>query len=497
MGEAGMSGDTEDRTSGSDQGPVPVEPAGVLARAVAIGVRATWVIGSLALAGIAGFSLIQLGRYAVQSLSGIDAGRMAWIGAGLLVAAALWAAIIWNRGPIRTHQLAIGLVAVLVTRLIDVVLVPAPLVSDFLTYHNLGVQISQSGPTLASVPAGYPMALGIVYRLFGPQPVYAQLLNCLIAVATAALVYDLARRLWDDSAARWALWLFALAPAQILMTSVLASEAPYGLLLMLALWGAIALKARPLLAAAAVGLFLAASNYVRATSPALIPAFAVLPFAALSRLRAGIAWVGVLVVVFLAVLSPVIQWNAQQGAVSVSPSHFGGWSLLVGTDPTNDGRYNADLIELVGGTPGTPDFDNRAGKIAIERLKAKPIQFLELAVRKFPTMWALDDYGVRYTVGTTSNTNATDALLLLSQATYLAIVALALAGLWRIRAAVPPLVTTMVLIMLALVLVHSFLEVEPRYHAYMVPIFCVLAGPAAAALRDGGFRGLSRPAARV
>jgi hypothetical protein len=462
-----------------------------------IGVRAIWGLGLLLLAAIVAWSAFELRRFAGQALAGLDLRRAAWIAGSILVAAAMWGAVLWNRGPFRTHALATGLVAVLATRLIDVALVPAPLVSDFLTYNQLGVQISEHGPMLAAVPTGYPMALGVVYALFGAQPVYAQLLNCLIAVATAALVYDTARRLWDGNAARWALWLFALAPAQILMTSVLASEAPYGLLLMLAVWLAVRLGSRRFAAALAIGGVLAASDYVRATSPALIPAFAVLPFVASVRLRVATAWAAALALAFLLVLVPVVAWNLQrQGVLSISPSNYGGWSLLVGTDPAHNGQYNAALINVVGGTPGTPEFDQRAGQIAIERLRAKPLQFLELAVKKFPLMWAIDNYGVFYTMGTASNSDASASLLLLSQAAYLATVGLALAGLWRVRGAVPPAVTTMILILATLVVVHSFLEVEPRYHAYLVPIFCILAGPAGAALRLPRLHG-ARSAASV
>jgi hypothetical protein len=35
----------------------------------------------------------------------------------------------------------------------------------------------------------------------------------------------------------------------------------------------------------------------------------------------------------------------------------------------------------------------------------------------------------------------------------------------------------------ALALAHTFVEIQPRYHAYVEPLFCVLAGPGVAALR--------------
>jgi hypothetical protein len=446
-------------------------------------VKAAWALGMLLLAAITIWSAYELLRFGRSAVSVHDLARFSWVGGSIAAFAALWGFFLWNRGPLRTHPLAVGLGVVLVARLIDVALVPAPLVSDFLRYNDLAIQISQHGPTFAPVPTGYSMVLGAVYAVFGAHPVLAQLLNCFIAVGTAALAYDMTKRLWGDKPARWALWLFALAPAQILMTGVLATEAPYGLLLMSALWLAVRFGSRRLAVAIAIGAVLATSNYVRATSPALIPAFAALPFLSVVRARTAIAWGAALVFAFLVVMTPVVAWNEQQqGTLSISPSNYAGWTLLVGTDPAHTGAYNVDLIALVGGTPGTPEFDRRAGQIALERLKAKPLQFVELAIKKFPRMWAIDDYGVTYT-SSPAKTDAAAALLLISQAAYLAAVGLALFGLWRIRAAVPPAAVVIVLMLATLVVVHSFTEIEPRYHAYMVPFFCVLAGPGAAALR--------------
>ncbi len=419
--------------------------------------------------------------------------------ASVVLALALWAVALSNRGPLRTHPLASALVFVAASRLITVALVPAPLQSDFLSYHNLGVEISQHGPMLSSIPTGYPMALGVVYALFGPQVVVAQLLNCAIAVAIATLVFDITQRLWDRRAAVWAIWLFALAPSQILMTSVLGSEAPYCLLLMLSFWLAVRFGWRRLAVAVAIAGLLGASNYVRVTTPAIIPAFALVPFLGAVPFQRAAFWAALLVGGFLVMQAPVIVWNEQtKGELSIPPSDFGGWSLLVGTDPAHGGSYDADLLKVVGVPNTSPDFDKRALQIAIDRLRAHPIQFVALAVRKFPRMWGLENYGEYYTFGTSpgSNQDVGQGLLAVSQVTYLAITALAAVGLWLMRRSPPVVVLAIVVAVASVAAVHTFLEIEPRYHAYFVPLFCVLAGPAGAALRLPRLRG-ARGAAPV
>jgi len=71
----------------------------------------------------------------------------------------------------------------------------------------------------------------------------------------------------------------------------------------------------------------------------------------------------------------------------------------------------------------------------------------------------------------------------LAQAAYLAILGLALFGLWRMRRALPGTAVVILAMVAALALAHTFVEIQPRYHAYVEPLFCVLAGPGVAALR--------------
>jgi len=454
-------------------------------RLIDLAARLLWSGAVLMLAGIGAASVVQLGLYGKQVAVGTSAGMVVWLLALGLAGCVAWGLVILNKGPFRDHPLATALAVLASSRLVDVALVPAPLESDFDRYHLLAIDIAQHGLRLDAVPAGYPAVLAAIYKLLGPNPLYAQFLNVAIAVATAVLLFDLTRRLWDERAATVALWFFVIAPAQILMTGVLATEAPYGLLLMLALWISIRLTSKPLLAAVLIGIALAASNYVRATTPALLPAFMLLPFLVPAvRLRKAAVCSLAMAAAFLICLTPVVAWNLQtRGDWSVSPSYYGGWSLLVGTDPAHSGSYNQALIAQVGGAAGTPDFDKRAGQLAIERLKARPLAFAGLAVKKFPRMWGREDYGTNYTLDWTnsSDKNESEGLLFYSQAAYLALAGLALLGLWTLRRDPPPQVVAIAAIMLALLAVHTFLEVAPRYHAYVEPLWCILAGAGVAA----------------
>lgn len=449
--------------------------------------RLIWIVGFVMVALIAALTALELAVLSQRALGG-GPKAMAWAAGALFLLGAAWAVVMWGRGPLRSHPLATGLAVVLLTRLVDIALVNPPLASDFAVYYRLGTQISQVGPILDKVPTGYPTALAAVFAPFGAQTLYGQLLNCAMGLATAALVYDIAQRLWGPASARWSLWLFALAPTQILMTGVLASEPLYGLLLCLAIWLSIRLGARWILAAVAIGAVLAASNYVRPTSPALVPAFVAVFFIASYKPKVATLASVALVACFLVLLAPVAVWSEQtKGELSISPSNYGGWSLLVGTDSARTGQYNPDLVSQVGGTPGTPDFDRRAGQLAVERLRKNPGKLVPLAIQKFPIMWAADTYGVLYTIGIGSDSghpSESKGLLVASQAAYLVLVTLCAIGLWALRSAVPPTVLLILLMVLALALVHTFLEIEPRYHSFVVPLLCIPAGYGATSVRS-------------
>jgi hypothetical protein len=100
-------------------------------------------------------------------------------------------------------------------------------------------------------------------------------------------------------------------------------------------------------------------------------------------------------------------------------------------------------------------------------------------------MWSPEDYGVSWTVGVThpSNKDESVALLVVSQTAYVAILGLAILGLWRSKRAIPGTVVLILAIVGSLAIAHTFVEIQPRYHSYVEPLLCILAGPGVAALR--------------
>jgi 4-amino-4-deoxy-L-arabinose transferase-like glycosyltransferase len=310
----------------------------------------------------------------------------------------------------------------------------------------------------------------VPYALFGPHPWLGELLNAALGVATAWLVHRLALMSFGSVAAAVALYLFAISPDQIFMTPILGSETLYALLITAA---ALALVIPGLRSAIAVGVALGASMYVRATTAFV--AVAILVAAPLV-----LAWPRRLIVIALTavvIMVPVVIRNQiDYGEWSLSTSRFGAWSLLIGTNQEHNGVYNTDDLRFVGGRPETIEGNRLAQDEAIRRITSDPVAFAGLVVRKFEILWGSGDYGIR-AAGSAGARDPRNAFADLSQLIYVAIVLLATATAWRLRKNAVVLLTLAIVVVISVV--HSFIEVTPRYHAYVIPLLCILAAPEA------------------
>lgn len=452
------------------------QPVGRLAR---LARRVVWALGLVFFAGVALAATVVLGYEML--LAGRAAGIIP-VAITLAAVVGLTALGIIQPAPMRSHPLATGLAVLAVSRLVAVALIPSPVFSDFHTYHRLAIEFTALGPVWHDRPPGWPAVLGVGYAIFGPNPVVGELMCLSMAVVTGWLVYDIGLRTFGQRGAALALWLYAIAPAQVVYIVVLGSEALYATLLAAAVWAVVRFGWIGLLAGAAAGALLGAGQYVRAETPAFVAAFlaaAILQSGRPARLgRVAVA----LVISFVVVLAPVIAHNLEtQGEVSVSTSHWQGWSLLVGTATGNEGGFDPELAKAVGGQPGSIEFDKRAMSLAVAHIRDDPLGVAFLAVRKVRRMWATDNYGVQWPFNPKAPAAALMApsvpplLRVASQAAYAMVVLMAAVSLLRQRT-IGSTVLLILLIFLASAAAHTVLEVQPRYHAYLVPLMCVLAG---------------------
>lgn len=356
----------------------------------------------------------------------------------------------------------------------------APLISDFLDYHNLAVGVANGGPWLQEGrPMGWPLILGAAYALFGPHPWLGEALNVAFALLGGVALWALVRPLAGPAAAALALAAYVLWPQHAQMTAVVGTEIVYATFFLAA--GAALVRARPeaLGWALAAGALTGLAQWVRPTTLALVPAALLGLWLVGRRPRVVAALAGLYLAGLLVVLAPVAEWNHRvQGKWSLSTSAYGGWSLLVGMNQRHMGMWNVDDAATAERLGGLKAVDAYARAEGIRRMTSDPVGTARLVAVKFPVMWAMEGDGTYWTLGTRQppdpRTPVDMALLtLLAQAFYAGVAVLAARAL-RLRELAlgwAPLFGGL----LTLAAVHSLLEVQGRYHFYWTPLLIALA----------------------
>jgi 4-amino-4-deoxy-L-arabinose transferase-like glycosyltransferase len=208
------------------------------------------------------------------------------------------------------------------------------------------------GEPTAYYPVGYPAALGavfwIMYRLpFGDnEPVAAALFNVVLAVATVGLVFEVARRLFDNRVGIVAAGIVALFPNLIFHTAVALTETLFNFVVMLAL---LLLLWRPWSSPLGrgqlfvFGVLIGFSALVRPISLSFLPGLGVV------WLVTGFGWRRVVHHLLLIAAGTAIvmaPWTLRNAVVMNSPvlisTNFGD-NLCIGRHPGASGAFDFNL----------------------------------------------------------------------------------------------------------------------------------------------------------
>lgn len=294
--------------------------------------------------------------------------------------------------------------AVFIALRLAVLLIPVTPTSDAEWYvlRAIGLAaghgyLDNDGAPTAFWPAGWPMAMSVLFRVTGHSLIALGLFNLVCSIATGYLALLLGRRLFgSEAAARLGLLLFAVYPNAIGYVPLALTEVFYTALLLLGCWLVIA--RRSLLWLVAAGVVFGFATLVKAQTLVMVP----LLFA-IDWLRTGDVWrrlpalVGqgalVLAMAALTVMPWTMRNHAQLGAwIAVSTN--GGFTLLTGNNDTATGDYTPtdptvtalmarnDLNEVT--------RDAEAKRLGLEWIAAHPGRFLTLAPRKLARLWLPD-----------------------------------------------------------------------------------------------------------
>lgn len=350
----------------------------------------------------------------------------------------------------------------------------------------------EPGKPSAYWPVGTSAMLAMVYKIFdhGYGPVV--ILNILIGVATVWLTMSLTRHWLGARAGLAAGLLMAVWPGQIQFTTILASELPFNLCVMTALFIESRERIGPGVRAVLTGVALAGASYVRPLA-LLLPAILVWcrlvgPEARRRRPFAVLAEAVVVVIVMAALIAPWTIRNARAFGRPVLISTNGGANLWMGNNPESDGGYTPLPDEVRG--MDEADRDELLKRRAKQYIVENPGVFVVGIAKKWILLHDRENIGVvwnREGLARVFGPGSLTPLKVISSGYWWGMLLLAACGVGAALSrlgvlrwlGLPPLVLWAYFAM-----VHAVVVGGDRYHYPSVPMIAALAGLGAVAILD-------------
>lgn len=210
-------------------------------------------------------------------------------------------------------------------------------------------------------PIGYPALVAAAYRIAGPAPAAAMLLNALVGSFAAGAAFGLAKRAGGDRAGVAAGVLVALHPGLLAYTPALMTEGVTAALVACAAWAAGEASARRMSEQSPIrapwrwllvtGALAGLATLVRPQSIVLAPVFGALAAVTGAKEQLGVRvtlarasiWGAAVLAIALAVCAPWTVRNCVAMKRCALVSHNGGWNLLIGTNENGGGMW-AEVI---------------------------------------------------------------------------------------------------------------------------------------------------------
>ena len=309
------------------------------------------------------------------------------------------------------------IIIALVPRLIWIYLVQTQPFSDFLHIYNYGINASQGDfKGFVDFYAVFPFKIGFglilagLYSVFGTSLMVVKLFNVALSVILVLLLYTGGKMLYSEKAGRIAALLIALWPAQIMYTSVIASEHLFMVLFTAAVLSIFKFIKKYTyknyeihngnLMLIGLGLLTACAQLVRPMAMLMLPVFAVFVLIykryranALTSVGLGVKSIALVIICYFTVINLVNIPIQNASGVDVTRSDSG-FNLMIGTNVKNNGTWNKEDFDII--EKNNYDFDKvhkEAKQIAIDRLKGDPKQLIKLAIKKFEILWGNENYG--------------------------------------------------------------------------------------------------------
>ncbi len=241
-------------------------------------------------------------------------------------------------------------------------------------------------------PVGMSFIYSVFYRLFGHTYTPIVGFNILVSLTIILLTIWLVRRYVNSDAAVLAGFLLAIWPSQIEFVTVLASELPFTMLMLLSICVWIQRRLNAVVKVLATGTLLAGACYVRPT--ALLFPFLLAYIMLLQERKAlkTILMAGATMAILLILLQPWAARNKRAFGHRVLISTNSGSNLWMGNSAGSAGGWKSlppeveDLNEA--------ERDNYLKAEAVAWIRSHPVTFLKLCVKRLIATHARESIGI-------------------------------------------------------------------------------------------------------
>jgi 4-amino-4-deoxy-L-arabinose transferase-like glycosyltransferase len=368
------------------------------------------------------------------------------------------------------------LVVAALARIVWILLVPSQPVEDFAVYDRYAVRlaegagyVSDTGEPTAYWPAGYPLFLSLVYRVFGHSLAAAKAAGIVLGLATVALTYLLGRHCSGERVARIAAIIIALIPGQVVFSNLLATEVLFTPLLLASIYLALRFYRR-------VPVFFmvgAVAGAAALTRPLALVFPAVLLVFILLRRERVLAAAARFVLVSAGMLVVLSHWLLRNyhvfgkfGIISTN----GGFNFYAGNNPDATGAY---YIKSGSGLTGKSELERNTEGYSrgMRFIRENPDRFCILGLWKLYYTYGSDLLSMDWSFYSVKNRdNLRVSAVYVTQAAYLVAITAAIAGLciWLRKRTSGLLLPALAIC--AWTLIHFIYVGDSKYHYPIVPL---------------------------
>ena len=335
-----------------------------------------------------------------------------------------------------------------------------------------------TGTPTAAWPPGYPVSLGVVFKLFGEGNAQAYGFNVVLAAATAAVTYAIGLALFERRTAVAAGLAMAVWPGQVYFSSLTLSEPLFTFLFALAM---LLIVVVPRLSAwrgpllVLLGLVIGAAALTRGQALILLPLALLAWGLAGYRWRPAVAWVMLAALVVAVVLAPWVARNERQlGSPVLIATNFGP-NLWIGNHEGASGRMN--IAEPEPPQPdranlSQPEFEAKADRLAFRKglsyMFSHPADEARLSATKLRAMYESDatavDWNAGYQPGFYASDRVESWLRALANGFWFGALGLAAAGLVASRARLHDITGVLPATVLLWTAAHLLFFGDARFH---------------------------------